>query len=840
MMNLAEYRRRSAHLSDFLPWAALAGEGVVLNKDGSFQRTARFRGPDLDSAVPAELVAVAGRLNNALRRLGSGWAVFVEAQRVPAGVYPTSTFPDTASALVDAERKAQFEEEGTHFESRYFLTLLFLPPAEDAARAERFLYEGRDRASGADGHESLATFTDRTEQVLNLIEGFMPECAWLDDGETLTYLHSTISTNVQRVRVPEVPMHLDALLADQPLTAGLEPMLGKAHLRVLTVTGFPSATTPGILDDLNRLAFPYRWSTRAVMLDKTEATRLLARIRRQWFAKRKSIAAILKEIMTNEASTLLDTDAHNKAMDADAALQELGSDLIGEAYVTATVTVWDKNPRIADEKLRLVEKVIQGRDFTCIAETVNAVEAWLGSLPGHVYANVRQPPVSTLNLAHMIPLSAVWAGEVRDEHFSAPPLLFGHTEGSTPFRFSLHVGDVGHTLVIGPTGAGKSVLLALMALQFRRYHRSQVFAFDFGGSIRAAALAMGGEWYDLGGALSQDTVDPVPLQPLSRIDEESERIWAAAWIAALIGREGIEISPLYRDHIWSALTSLASAPKEERTLTGLAIMLQSAELKTALQPYTLEGPWGALLDADTESFGVGNVQAFETEGLVGTDAAPAVLAYLFHRIERRLDGAPTLLIIDEGWLALDDQGFAGQLREWLKTLRKKNASVVFATQSLSDIDGSAIAAAIVESCPTRLFLPNERAVEPQITSIYYRFGLNDRQIEILSRATPKRDYYCQSRRGNRLFELGLGEVALAFTATSSKDDQAAITRLIAEHGQDGFAAAWLKERGAAWAAEIIPDLPNLDQSDVLADFEDEIVRELSASSALSPQTETDT
>ena len=163
-----------------------------------------------------------------------------------------------------------------------------------------------------------------------------------------------------------------------------------------------------------------------------------------------------------------------------------------------------------------------------------------------------------------------------------------------------------------------------------------------------------------------------------------------------------------------------------------------------------------------------------------------MLAYLFHRIEARLDGRPTLLIVDEGWLALDDEGFAGQLREWLKTLRKKNASVVFATQSLSDIDGSAIAPAIIESCPTRLFLPNERAIEPQITAIYRRFGLNDRQIEILARATPKRDYYCQSRRGNRLFELGLGEVALAFTAASSKSDQAAIADVLAEHGRERF------------------------------------------------------
>ncbi|PTX52675.1 type IV secretion system protein VirB4 [Gemmobacter caeni] len=810
MMNLAEYRRSASRLADYLPWVALVAEGVVLNKDGSFQRTARFRGPDLDSAVAAELVAVAGRINNAFRRLGSGWSIFVEAQRSEAATYPNSQFPDPASGLVDAERKADFEEAGAHFVSGYFLTFLYLPLAEEAARAEIWLYEGRER-SGVDPHEILRTFTDRTDRVLALLDGFMPECNWLDDSETLTYLHSCVSTKRHRVRVPEAPIYLDALLADQPLTGGLEPRLGNEHLRILTVTGFPTATTPGLLDDLNRLAFPYRWSTRAILLDKVDATKLLTKIRRQWFAKRKSIAAILKEVMTNEASALVDTDAANKALDADMALQELGADVAGMAYVTATIAVWDADPRLADEKLRLVEKVIQGRDFTAMVETVNAADAWLGSLPGHAYANVRQPPISTLNLAHIIPLSAVWAGPERDEHFGAPPLLYGKTEGSTPFRLSLHVGDVGHTLVVGPTGAGKSVLLALMALQFRRYDRAQVFAFDFGGSIRAAALAMGGDWHDLGGGLTEGSDASVSLQPLARIHDTYERAWAADWIVAILMREGIVITPEVKEHIWTALTSLASAPTEERTFTGLAVLLQSNDLKQALRPYCVGGPYGRLLDAEAEHLGSAAVQAFEIEGLVGTGAAPAVLSYLFHRIGDRLDGRPTLLIIDEGWLALDDEGFAGQLREWLKTLRKKNASVIFATQSLSDIDGSNIAPAIIESCPTRLLLPNERAIEPQITAIYRRFGLNDRQIELIARATPKRDYYCQSRRGNRLFELGLSEVGLALCAASSKPDQTLIADLVVEHGRDGFLAAWLRARDAGWAADLIPNLPQAEK-----------------------------
>ncbi|WP_454618599.1 conjugal transfer protein TrbE [Bradyrhizobium cenepequi] len=817
MLNLAEYRKKNAQLADFLPWAALVAPGVVLNKDGSFQRTARFRGPDLDSATPAELVGTAARLNNALRRLGSGWAIFVEAQRNPATDYPESLFPDSASALLDIERREQFEDSGVLFESSYFLSFVWLPPAEEASRMEAWLYEGREH-SGVDPWELLKSFVDRTDRVLNLVEGFVPEAEWLDDGDTLTYLHSTISTKRHRVRVPETPMHLDALLADQPLAGGLEPRLGDFHVRTLTVIGFPTTTFPGILDDLNRLAFVYRWSTRAIMLDKTDATRLVTKIRRQWFAKRKSVAAILKEVMTNEQSVLMDTDAANKAADADAALQDLGSDQVGEVYITATVTVWSADRTVADERLRLVEKVIQSRDFTCIVEGVNAIEAWLGSIPGQTYANVRQPPISTLNLAHMMPLSAVWAGPARDEHLAAPPLFYAKTEGATPFRFALHVGDVGHTMIVGPTGAGKSVLLALMALQFRRYRNSQVFVFDFGGSIRTATLAMGGDWQDLGGSLTEDAQSiSVSLQPLSLIHHVPERAWAADWLVDILLREGVTITPDVKEYIWAALTSLASAPVEERTVTGLTVLLQSSALKQALRPYCIGGAHGRLLDAEHEHLGTASVQAFETEGLVGTRAAPAVLSYLFHRIEARFDGRPSLLVIDEGWRALDDGGFADKIKEWLKTLRKKNVSVVFSSQSLADIEASPIAPVLVESCPTRIFLANERAIEPQITAVYERFGLNARQIEIIARATPKRDYYCQSRRGNRLFELGLGSVALALCASSDKAAHALIDELLRDGARPYFLEAWLYANDLAWAADLVPSLANVIDASVAAD-----------------------
>ena len=799
MLDLREYRRRPALLADFLPWVALVAPGVVLNKDGAFQRTAEFRGPDLDSATDAEVAAVAARLNGALRRLGSGWAIFVEARRDPAQAYPTSAFPDPVSALVEEERRADFMDSGEHFESRYFLTLTYLPPAERRGRLERLFVEGR-AGSDIDWRAELAAFVDRADRLMALLDGVMPSLSWLDDPATLSFLHGAVTTTRQAVAVPQTAIYLDSLLATQPLSGGLAPRLGAAHLRVLTIVGFPPATTPGLLDDLNRLAFAYRWSTRALCLDKTVAAGLLGKIRRQWFAKRKSVLVLLREALTQEPSALVDNDAANKAGEADLALQDLGGDAVAYAYVTASLVVWDEDPARADAKLALAEKVIQGRDLTVIRESVNATEAWLGTLPGQVYANIRQPPLSTLNLAHLAPMSAVWAGPERNNHLDGPPLLIARTAGSTPFRLSLHVDDVGHTLVVGPTGAGKSVLLAMLALSFRRYRQAQIFAFDFGASSRAAVLGMGGDFHDLSG----ESWRAPTLQPLARIDAPEERAWAAGWLAAILAREGVTITPAVREHLWAALGSLAGAPVGERTLTGLAALLASPPLKAALAPFVLGGPHGRLLDGAGETLGEADVEVFETEGLARGAAAPAVLAYLFHRIGRRLDGRPTLILIDEGWLALDDPAFGAQLREWLKTLRKKNASVVFATQSLADVTASDIAASIIESCPTRIFLPNPRALEPQSAAAYARFGLNDRQIEILARATPARDYYLQSRAGDRLFDLGLGPVALAFSATSSKADQALIAKTLASHGRRGFAAAWLRAKRLAWAADLLP------------------------------------
>jgi len=811
VLNLAEYRSRSDRLSDHLPWAALVAPGIVLNKDGSFQRSFAFRGPDLESATGAELVALSARVNNVLKRFGSEWALFFEAERIEALGYPDSHFPDPASWLVDKERQASFEGGRAHFESRYHLTLAWLPVPDAEAQAERALVEGGAERHGRDWRQALASFVAHTDRALDLLGGFMPEVRPLDDGETLSFLHNAVSERRQVVAVPETPIYLDAFLPDTPLTGGLEPRLASLNLRTLTVLGFPSMSRPAILDALNHQDFGYRWATRFIALDRTDAARALTRLRRQWFNKRKSVAALLREVMYNQPAQLTDSDADNKVADADQALQELGGDHVAFGYLTTTITVADEDGTAADEKMRSVERVVNGLGFTVKHERMNAVEAWLSSLPGHAYANVRQPLLHTLNLAHLMPLSSVWAGPAENAHLGGPPLLLAESSGSTPFRLSTHVGDVGHMLVVGPTGAGKSVLLSLLALQFRRYEGARVFIFDKGWSSRAAVLAMGGSHHELG-AGQHGNEAALAFQPLRRIDQAAERSWAAEWLEALLEHEGQRVDPETRETLWSALLSLASAPPHERTLTGLSLLVQSNELKSALLPFTLEGPFGPLLDAAEDGLAIADVHCFETETLMAQPGVVApVLTYLFHRLDERFDGRPTLLLLDEAWLFLDNHLFAARIREWLKVLRKKNVAVIFATQSLADVADSSIAPAIIESCPQRIFLPNDRAAEPQAREAYERFGLNPRQIDLIARATPKRDYYLQSRRGNRLFDLALGPIALALCGASDPASRSLIDRLLEDGSTDGFLARFLQARGLSWAANLLDQFPQLNQ-----------------------------
>lgn len=794
MLKLADYRDTTPRLSELLPWAALVAKGVILNKDGSFQRTLRYRGPDLESATQEQWVATMARLNNALKRLSDHWVIHIEARRQAADTYlPQSAFPDAASWLVDAERRSHFEATGQKFESFYFLTLQYLPPEEKTADVLQWFIIRPDSTHHYDN--DLDFFIASSQRFFDILRDTTYEAVFLDDSETLSYLHSCVSDHTQVVAVPTVPMYLDAFLADRPLLGGIAPQLGDSHLRTLSIMGFPSSSMPALLDQLNQLPLNYRWVTRYIPLDKQQAEKELKRYRQRWFAKRKGMLNILQEIFTKNESQLLDSAAVEKARDADQATRELAEDFVSFGFYTATVTVMHTDLSRVEAMRHEVERVINGLGFTTIPESFNAVEAWLSSLPGQAYANVRRPLLHSLNLAHLLPFSAIWPGPTKIAHLhNAPPLMMVDTDGRTPFRLSNFIGDVGHQMIIGPTGAGKSVLLNLMGLQFCRYKNAQVFVFDKGGSFMASTYAVGGSYFELG------LQEGLSFQPLAHIHQEQERIWAAAWLYELLAAERLQLTPPLKATLWEALNSLAALPVTQRTLTGLRALVQNEAIRQALAPYTLTGPFGFLLDGEHENLSDRHWQCFEMEALMGmsTIIAP-VLSYLFHRLEKKFTGVPTLLILDEAWLFLDQAQFASQIRTWLKTLRKFNVAVIFATQSVEDALNTSIAPALIESCPSRILLPNDRIMEPRVNAAYQKLGLNERQCHILSQALPKRQYYYQSSLGNRLFDIECGPIALALCGASRPEDKQAIRQLLHEHGADDFLAHYLNQAGLGWA-----------------------------------------
>ena len=793
-------------LSDYLPWGALIARGVILNKNRTMMKTIAFRGPDLASSSDEEMMVVTARVNNALKRLGTGWTYFIEAQRFEQNTYPESNWPDAVSWIVDRERQGNFEEDSEHFESSYYLTFVWERPQPLTKKLENLFYDTPKTGKKHDDFSrDLEYFQRATTEIITVLDTIFPSVGELNDDQFLSYLHSTISAEPHPVNAPDLPMYLDAYIPDQPFIAGDIAMVGDYFMPTISITGFPHATTPGILDRLNYLNLEYRWVNRFICFDKEEAMKEILTKRRYWTGKVKSVWTMLKETAAGEPSRLLNTDAQNKADDADAASQELGMDIVAYGQYTSTITVWDKNLEQAMAKLHEVKKILNAAGFIVKDEKLYAFEAWKGSIPGEIKANVRRPLINTINLAHMMPISSIWAGDVENTHLKeisgqGNPHVICSTTGSTPFRLNLNIGDVGHTFILGPTGSGKSTLLCLLELQWMKYPNAQVIIFDKDRSARAATMAIGGKYYEPG----NDQAD-ISFQPLANIHIESERNWALQYICDILQSQNIVIAPNITHEIENALRSLSDAPEDQRTFTGLHALCQNAEIRDALHLYTISGAYGQLFDAQSDDLQECFWLMFEMSHVMdmGEQVVIPTLAYLFHRVEQRFDGRPTLLVLDESWLFLKHESFANRLQNWLKTLRKKNVYVVFATQEPADAAESSISSTIISACPTRIFLPDEEALVPEVAKHYQTFGLSQAELRILSTAQKKRDYYYRSIKGRRLFSLDMGDVALSFAGMSNPDDHKFLDTIEQGIPESEWATSILKRNKLDWATELL-------------------------------------
>ena len=634
--------------------------------------------------------------------------------------------------------------------------------------------------------------------------------------ELLSHLRWTMTGEVAPLNRPGLPLFLDGVLGADELWTGTTPRHGDYYIQCIAIDGFPLDTQAGILMGLAQMPFAYRWCTRFIFQDQEAAATALRGYRRRWAQK---VRGIYDQLLNREptSGSIIDGDAQAMVTETDRALAQSSSGLVGYGYYTSVLVLYDRDRQQLEEASRFAKRRIIQHGFAARIETVNTLEAWLGSLPGHIVQNIRRPMLHTLHLANLLPISSVWTGEPYAPcplyPRLSPPLLHAATEGSTPYRLNLHVDDVGHSLMFGPTGAGKSTALALIAAQFRRYPDAAVYVFDKGNSLECLTRAVGGNHYTITDAPSTDsptsdsptsdsftndspTKNPAPsFAPLSR---SADLGWQVEWVETLMRLQGHVPTASQRNELSRALKSLATT--SHPTLTGLQIELQDLRLREVLQPYTLNGIYGKLLDDQEDQMQLGSWTTWEIGELMQREdrIRIPVLLYLFRCVEVAAQGQPSLMILDEAWVMLGNAVFKDKIREWLKTLRKANVAVLLATQSLSDAADSGIMDTLSESCATKIYLANPDADQGDNPKLYAALGLQPPEIQTIKHMTPKREYYIRSSAGSRRINLSLGKTALMFTGISTKDDLARVRDLQQRHG-DSWTTHWMAERNASHA-----------------------------------------
>jgi type IV secretion/conjugal transfer VirB4 family ATPase len=803
-MRISENRTKPRGLADLILADSLVADGVLLQQDGSLLAAWAFSGPDLESSEPAHLNALVHRMSAALR-FGTGWMVQCDVIRSTAPNYPDVVdFPDPVSAMIDDERRAQFTSLGAVYQSRYYLSLTYLPPTSKEEKLVSWLVDGSNVVLNiAEAH--LRRFLDRVQQfekvIVHIVAARRLKAVHTQDrfgspvvyDELLQYINETITGKRHRLRRPACVWGLaDSVLSSEDFVGGMEPQIGPKHIRVVAIDGFPERSRPGILSMLDQLPIEYRWSTRAILMDPYDAKSLIEKMRIRWRGQSRGF-------MTQAFGAKNDApDGHALEMveDAKDAKSEAAANAVHFCQYTSVVVILDEDLARIEESARTLKSTIENLGFNARIETVNAVEAWRGSLPGDGYSDVRRVQLHTLNLADMLPLTSVWSGlETNPSDLmpaNSPPLLHAVTTGATAFRLHLHVAQVGHSLVIGPSGAGKSTALGLMAAQWFRYPHARVFAVDWDYSVWNLTHALGGEHYDLMASRK------LSFCPLRHIDTQEDRTWACAWIEDLCRLNKLDVRPRETNAITDAVNLLVRHP--HRTLTDLVMQVQEPSVKEALKYYTIDGPLGEMLDAEHDSLSLGTsarMVAFETKALMQASEPKAslpVLLYLFRRIEQKLDGSPTLVILDEAWAYLAHEVFRDRLDTWLRTMRRRNAAVILATQQISDIANSPIADTVFAQTATKILLPNAEATNEHNAAFYKRMGLNQRETRMIQQAVPQREYYVICSNGRRLIDLSLGEVALSFTSINSPQERKELAALMDKYPQT-WQGEWLCHRG---------------------------------------------
>lgn len=790
----AAYQQAHRPLSELLPWMAFISKQMVLGKDGSLLAVFEYDGFDSEGIDALEINTLAERIETATAMLDPGCTVWWTTQRRAINPCMDSSEMNNPGSQFVEDRWQQELRRVTAYTHRNFVAIafpvetgtgrffnLYARAVSDGMRSFQALIK-----AGAVALQSKRRLMFDAEEMIRMIqhaESMLDQFAGSLDalglrrlsGKALAgMLHRSISptSRQETIAVDYETSYLDTLLGDQPITVHARHLrFGGANVRhsaTASIKAWPNTTQPGIFNVVQRIDAELDFTIAFRVLGKEEARRYIEDIRRHNANFSKSILGYFREAMSQgNAEATVDNTRLVQFEDADEALTDLGAG--GSAgFMLATLTVFGTGEKDVDLRFGQAMKTLNAAEFVFMRETIHQLSAWTGHIPGQTQEPVRWMLVSGHNYADCLPVRFVRTGSAHNAYLTqqrgkpTPALTTFQTDDRIPFFFHWHGSDLPHAIVIGPSRAGKSVLMMFLASQFNRYAPSQVFIFDKDLTCRIPTYMHDGQYLWL-------NKEDAPLNPLRRIESAEDMRWFANWVELLIESRGYSVTAEDEKEIWQTIKQVMEAKRSgvNVSLSSFAIQLKS-HLAEQLNSWVGEGQRSALFDNQEDALSFSDWTAMEM-GMLYEDprAARAFMDYAFHRIYQRLDGRPTMIYVEEAWFMLEDARFANKVNDWLRTLAKKNALLVLTTQSLDELSKSTAFVSMVDNIPNRIFLSNPNA-RASLELYMKKFGLRAAQVERIRTAVPKKQYYVCTPEGSRMVEARFPPEVLSFIRSDGK------------------------------------------------------------------------
>ncbi|MBX9881327.1 MAG: VirB4 family type IV secretion/conjugal transfer ATPase [Sphingomonas sp.] len=776
-------RERSA--GSRLPYAAQIDDRTILLRDGSLCQMVRLGGLMFETA-DTDALNYRKALRDAMLQAigGSRFAVYHHIIRRRVEPLIEAEFPDGFSARLDARWRARLAGKAL-YANELFLTIVRRPLQGRGGLAERLAsligrgvgageraaaFAAERRALDAATEQVLAALGHYDARVLKVYETPHGPCS-----EPLEFLSALYNGELRPVRLPQGDVgeylpYRRVSFGQEALELASAGALPRSFAAIVSIKDYPGRTTPGMFDDLLRLPCELVVSQSFGFVDRQ------AGLGRMNLAIRRMRAA--------------DDEAVSLRADLAAAKDELaaGRATFGEHHMT--ITIRGETPAQVDNGVAEVQAALTDLGIIAVREEIGLEPAFWAQFPGNFPFIARRALVSSRNFASLASGHNFPIGRAEGNHWGQAVTIL-ETTAAGPYHFNFHQGDLGNFTVIGPSGSGKTVVLNFLLAQARKFHPRIIF-FDKDRGAELFIRAIGGS-YDMlrPGA-------PSGLNPLRLDDTPDNRRFLIDWVARLASSGGEALSAEELGRIKDAVDANFVAPPAYRRLRHFVELFRgqarphAGDLWSRLRPWWGDGEWAWLFDnaEDRTDLAAATIGFDMTRILDAPTLRTPAMMYLFHRVEERLDGTPSIIVIDEGWKALDDDVFVQRIKDWEKTIRKRNGIVGFATQSAEDALSSRIASAIVEQAATQIFMANPKA---QARDYIEGFGLTPHEYELV-RTLPDNAHAFLIKHGNDsvVARLNLSGEAELLTILSGRERTVRLLDEIRERTGDD-PADWLSE-----------------------------------------------